>query len=483
MIWAHGTPFYRWTAMALSLRRYPVSEEIPASIYKRLINTINDGILVIRPDGKIELANTAMEAITGYPRSELLRSTCAVLNCDVCEIVRSKGKRHWCGLFEYGKANRKHCIIERKDGSYAAIIKTAMLIKDDQGRLFGAMEIFTDLSELTQREQEIRDLSTLLMGDKGYHGIVGRSAVMQQIYQTIEKVAGCDAPVIITGETGTGKDLVARAIHAIGRRKEGPYIQFNCAALNESLCESELFGHVKGAFTGAHRHRKGRFECAHGGDIFLDEIGEISPSVQAKLLRVLETKQFERVGDSKSLCVDARIIAATNKDLQGLIGSGAFREDLFYRINVVPLHLPPLRERMEDLPLLVKTFLNDLSHKHHPVAARISPEVMDLFMRYAWPGNIRELKSALEYASILSGEDQIQSRHLPEQIKKFVGGRATPEPARNEAGPSSEKAALLDALRQCKGNKTKAACILGVHRMTVWNRIKKYGIQSRHVID
>lgn len=458
-------------------------KEIPLDIYKKMINTISDGIMFIRPDGSIEVANTAMAEISGYSRSELLQSTCAILNCDVCEKVRSKSKNSWCGLFEYGKANRKHCLIEKKDGSYGSIIKTAMLIRDDQENIFGALEIFTDLSEINKREQEIRDLSNLLMKEKGFHGIVGRSTVMQKLYHIIEKVASCDSPVIITGETGTGKELVARAIHDIGRRKEGPYIQFNCAALNESLCETELFGHIKGAFTGAHRHRKGRFECAHGGDIFLDEIGEISLSVQAKLLRVLETKQFERVGDSKSLRVDARIIAATNKDLSQMVNDGKFREDLFYRINVVPLHIPPLRERIDDLPLLVKTFSHDFRDNHRAVSSHISPEVMDLFMRYPWPGNIRELKSALEYASIIAGSDQIEPQHLPEQIKRFADDRCVPTTPQHSTDDIGEKATLLNVLRQCKGNKTKAASILGLHRMTVWNRMKKYGIESKNIIE
>ena len=458
-------------------------EEIPLDIYKKMINTINDGIMFIRPDGKIKIANTAMESISGYSRSELLQSTCEILNCDVCEQVRSKSKNSWCGIFEYGKANRKQCLIERKDGSYAAITKTARLIRDDQGEIYGALEIFADLSEINKREQEIQNLSNLLMKEKGFHGIVGRSAVMQQLYHIIEKVASCDSPVIITGETGTGKELVARAIHNIGRRKEGPYIQFNCAALNESLCESELFGHTKGAFTGAHRHRKGRFECAHGGDIFLDEIGEISLSVQAKLLRVLETRQFERVGDSKSLRVDARVIAATNKNLAEMVEDGNFREDLFYRINVVPLHLPPLRERMEDLPLLVKTFSNDTQKKSRDVSSSISPAVMNLFMRYSWPGNIRELKSVLEYASIIAGRDRIEIQHLPEQLKKFADAAPAPTTPRHSADDISEKALLLKVLRQCKGNKTKAAGILGVHRMTVRNRMKKFGIESKNIIE
>ena len=462
---------------------YIVIEEVPVEIYKEMINAISNGIMFVRPDGKIILANTAMAEISGYTCSDLLQSTCRILNCDVCEQTRSKGGDSWCALFEYGKAPRKRCLIERKDGSYVSLVKTAMLIRNDEKQTIGALEIFNDLSEIHKRDQEIRNLSYLLKEERGFQGIIGRSAVMQQLFYIIEKVASSDSPVIITGETGTGKDLVARAIHNIGRRTEGPYIQFNCAAINESLCESELFGHTKGAFTGAHRHRKGRFECAHGGDIFLDEIGEISLSVQAKLLRVLESKQFERVGDSKSLRVDVRIIAATNKDLSKLIAEGKFREDLFYRINVVPLHLPPLRERMEDLPLLVKTFCQNFFGQNQSASSFISPEVMELFMGYPWPGNIRELKSTIEYASIIAGADRIEIRHLPQQFKHPAAARATPTAQPANKGDINEKTVLLEVLRQCNGNKTKAADILGVHRMTVWNRMKKFGIESRHIIE
>jgi len=294
-------------------------------------------------------------------------------------------------------------------------------------------------------------------------------------------VATNDSPVIIAGETGTGKELVARAIHKIGRRREGPYVQFNCAALNESLCESELFGHSKGAYTDACRHRKGRFETAHGGDIFLDEIGEISPAVQAKLLRVLETGLFERVGGNKSLRADVRVIAATNKNLSEMILNGYFRQDLFYRINVIPLNLPPLRERMEDIPFLVNTFISEFRTKSQVAISGIRPEVMDLFMRYLWPGNIRELKSALEYAFMIAGTDRIDFQHLPALIKGFADDLDTPK-IQNNSDDINERTKLVDALRQCHGNKSKAAQMLGIHRMTIWNRMKKHGVELSKII-
>ena len=297
----------------------------------------------------------------------------------------------------------------------------------------------------------------------------------------MEKVAQSDAPVLITGESGTGKELVAQAVHRMGTRRDGPLIQFNCAALNPSLLESELFGHVKGAFTGAYRHRKGRFESAQGGDIFLDEIGDLPLSLQAKLLRVLEMKQIERVGDHVSIDVDVRIITATNRDLAELIRQGKFREDLYFRINVVPVHLPPLRDRVDDIPLLVDFFMRRLRKKSRKEITGIDPEVMDFFMRYPWPGNIRELKSALEYAFVVAESGVLQIQHLPRNfIRPDDDVSDMSEPM--DPKESEEKAALLKALKQSRGNKTEAAKLLKVHRMTVWNRMRKYGIHVKQRI-
>ena len=260
-------------------------------------------------------------------------------------------------------------------------------------------------------------------------------------------------------------------------------VKVNCAALPDNLLESEMFGYVKGAFTGADRDKPGRFQEADGGTIFLDEIGDLPLALQAKLLRVLEDMEFYPLGSRRTTKVDVRIIAATNRGLERLVSEKRFREDLFYRINVVPLHLPPLRERMEDLPLLVKTFCQNFFGQNQSASSFISPEVMELFMGYPWPGNIRELKSTIEYASIIAGADRIEIRHLPQQFKHPAAARATPTAQPANKGDINEKTVLLEVLRQCNGNKTKAADILGVHRMTVWNRMKKFGIESRHIIE
>jgi transcriptional regulator with GAF, ATPase, and Fis domain len=275
-------------------------------------------------------------------------------------------------------------------------------------------------------------------------------------------------------------------------------VQLNCAALNESLLESELFGHIKGAFTGAYRHRKGRFEAANGGDIFLDEIGDVPLSIQVKLLRVLETKKFEHVGDDRPIAVDVRIITATNKDLEDLIEQKQFREDLFFRINVFPIHLPPLRKRAEDIPLLVSTFIQRMRSRTGKTISRLTPAAMERFMAYHWPGNVRELKSALEFAFVLAEGDVIDLDQLPPKIGGSDRMQPTTEtlPYRirdpempgepsafsSKPGDTTEKTALIEALKKTNGNQSQAARILGINRVTVWNRMKKYGIDLKKVM-
>ena len=304
---------------------------------------------------------------------------------------------------------------------------------------------------------------------------------MQKVFDVVSKAAHSDAPVIIYGESGTGKELVARAIHDLSPRKQGPFVHFNCAALNESLLESELFGHVKGAFTGAVRHNIGRFEAADGGNIFLDEIGDVPLAIQVKLLRVLELKQFERVGDHRPVSVDVRVITATNKNLEDLVAQSRFRDDLFFRVNVIPIRLPPLRDRTDDIPLLVNAFLHQLNDTTGKSITGLSREAMDRFLDYPWPGNVRELKSALEYAYVVAEGNLLDEAHLPQQILRSHHPTGV-ERRTAETPTSSEKSALVEALRQTGGNQSQAARLLGINRVTVWNRMKKYGIDIAKVL-
>jgi two-component system response regulator HydG len=356
-----------------------VDEQEMNRYLKEIINTMNDGVVLISPDGAILMVNRALEEITGYTREELIGRSCSIFHCDVCESSRSGGKGHWCELFDVGHAHRKPCFLMRKDGSYVHVLKNASLLRDADTKVLGAVETVTDISEIDRREERIQQLSRLLDENASFHGMLGRSPGMQRVFEIVRKVAQSDAPVIIFGDTGTGKELVAHAIHSLGKRKDGPYIQVNCAALNEALLESELFGHVKGAFTGAYSHREGRFEAADGGDIFLDEIGDVPLSIQVKLLRTLETKQIERVVDHRPIKVDVRIITATNRNLERLVSEGKFREDFFFRINVIPIYLPLLSERVEDLPLLTEYFIRQLRARSGKDISGLTADAMELF--------------------------------------------------------------------------------------------------------
>jgi two-component system, NtrC family, response regulator HydG len=448
--------------------------------WKEIINTMHDGMVLISPEGMVLMANRAMEEITGYTSEELIGNSCQVFHCDACQLARSEGKGKWCELFDLGLTHKKRCSLLRKDGSCLHVLKNASLLRDSDGNVLGAVETVTDITEIDKRDQKIEQLSRLLDADSSFHGMVGASPAMEKVFEITEKASRSDAPVIIFGETGTGKELVARAIHNLGRRRDGPYIQLNCAALNEALLESELFGHIKGAFTGAYNHREGRFAAAHGGDIFLDEIGDVPIPIQIKLLRVLETKQFERVGDHRSMSVDARIITATNRNLELLVSQGRFRDDFFFRINVIPIHLPPLRERIEDVPLLVQHFIAIKRNRREKEITGLSPEAMGFFMAYHWPGNVRELKSALEYAFVIAERGLIHPEHLPTQMTRPTHGGKQAIP-RVTTAHSGEKDALIEALIESGGNQSQAARILGVNRVTVWHRIQKHGIDIRQL--
>jgi PAS domain S-box-containing protein len=467
--------------------------------WKKIVGTMNEGLMLVGQDGTILMVNKAFEELTGYLASEVIGRPCTLLECDACEGAMKASANRWCKLFEEGQVIKCRCHLLKKDGTYVSALKNAAVLKDDNGAAMGAVEILTDLSELVRLDQKVELLSRQLDEEDGFRGMIGKSAIMQKVFDVIQKAAKSETPVIIYGESGTGKELVARAIHDLGKRREGSFVQFNCAALNEALLESELFGHIKGAFTGAYRHRQGRFEAADGGDIFLDEIGDVPLSIQVKLLRVLETMQFEHVGDDRPLSVDVRIITATNKNLEELIAQKKFRDDLYFRINVFPIHLPPLRNRSEDIPLLVNTFIRRMRSRTGKKIARLTPAAMERFMEYHWPGNIRELKSALEFAFVIAEGKVIDIDQLPPKIAEpqhqyFSPGHRpsqglnhhkTIETMILSSNPSDpvEKKMLIEALKKTNGNQTQAARILGINRVTVWNRMKKYGIDLKKILS
>jgi len=446
--------------------------------WKTVVDTIQDGIMIVDLDGVIISVNQAFETITGFTREEVLGTPCSILGCDGCEIARQKNGKHYCMLFRQRELRMKKCTILRKDGRHVHIVKNASVLRGSRGEVMGAVETLTDVSELMKKDIQIEAFRRELRAENGFHGILGASAQMQQVFDLIANAARSDAPVIIFGESGTGKELVAKAIHELGERKRKPFIKVNCAALNESLLESELFGHVKGAFTGAYKDRQGRFEAAHQGDIFLDEIGDLPFSTQVKLLRVLEEKVVERVGDHRPIRIDARIISATHRDLNRLIREGTFREDLFYRINVIPIRVPPLRERIGDIALLAESFFQRVRLKSGKEIQGISKEALNLLMAYAWPGNVRELKSAFEFAVVSCPDDLIQPHHLPPNLFNETAPALPPIPPIHNLD-ELKRQELIRALISSGGNQSEAAKQLGVSRVTVWKRMKHFGISNK----
>jgi two-component system, NtrC family, response regulator HydG len=447
--------------------------------WKTIVDTIQDGVMVVDPGGKVLSVNPAAEHLTGYKAQELIGKSCRVLDCTGCDIIGEGYAEKWCGLFQKGNVKAKKCLITNKDHRTISIIKNATILYDENQHIIGAVETLTDMSTLVSQQVEISELRRSLLLDQGFHGLIGKSSVMLNLYELIENVGITEAPVIISGPSGSGKELVARAIHDCSDRKDKPFVKVNCSALNENLLESELFGHVKGAFSGAEESRIGRFEAAHGGTIFLDEIGDISPTIQVKLLRTLEEKEIERVGDNQPIKVDVRILSATNKDLELLVSQNQFRDDLYFRINVFPINCPPLKERVADIPMLVQNFIRIYNQKSGKAVLGMTPEAIEKITAYEWPGNVRELRNAIEYAFVLCSSGGIGVDHLPPKIINTLPQCVEPDKESQPIGKKdnpAKRAALIKALRQARGNRSETARLLGVSRVTVWKQIKRFKI-------
>lgn len=338
-------------------------------------------------------------------------------------------------------------------------------LKEKNGSFTGAVLTIRDITRLRKLENELQERER-------FQKMIGKSRKIQEIYSLIENLANLETTVLIRGESGTGKEMVAKAIHNVGIRTLKPFVTVNCSALAENLLESELFGHVKGAFTGAISDKIGRFQRADGGTILLDEIADISSMIQLKLLRVLQEKEIEQVGESAPQKVDVRIIASTNSDLKDKVKQGIFREDLYYRLKVMEIILPALRERLEDLPLLIKHFCSQFNLRYHREIQGVSDQVLKYFMRYPWPGNIRELEHAIEHAYVLCRERTIRNGHIPQEIRKY--GLAH-KPLR-KLSREDEREHILKMLKQTDWNKAKAARLLGIDRKTLYRKIHKFGI-------
>lgn len=436
-----------------------------------VFETMHDGLIIMDHNRCIRFINKAAEKITGYRREDIIGQPCTVLDTDTCTELTEAGTPKTCDLFKKGGIYDRRCRMRAKDGKPVYILKNAVLLKGKNNEIIGAVESITDITTLYMKELELEDIREELRLDSWFMGLLGKSLPMQTLYEQIRNAAMSEAPVLISGESGTGKDLVAQAIHKMSRRKNGPFIKMNCAALNEYLLESELFGHKKGAFTGALNDRQGRFEAANGGTFFLDEIGDMPSAMQAKLLRVLEEKVVERVGDQNLIPVDIRLISATHKNLANLIPQKLFREDLFYRINSIFIKTPTLRERKEDIPLLVAHYLKKISVVNSKNIHGMNSPAMEIMINHPWQGNVRHLINVLEHSAITCKGETIEIQDLPDSLFQKKEKLEHDE-------KHGEREMIRAALLSHKGNKTVSAKHLGMSRVTLWKKIKDYGLEG-----
>ena len=433
-----------------------------------ILESISDGVFTVDAKWRITSFNRAAEAITGIRRQEAIGKTCSdVFRASMCEAD--------CALRYTVKTGKpiinKSAFIVDATGRRIPISVSTAILRDEKGRVVGGAETFRDLSLVEELRKELE--GRVQAGD-----LVSRSPAMRRVFVLLPQVAPSEATVLIHGETGTGKELLARAIHELGPRKHKPFVPVNCGALPDTLLESELFGYVKGAFTGATRDKPGRFALAEGGTVFLDEIGDISPSMQVRLLRVLQERTYEPLGGMATKRADVRVIAATHRDLPDMIRQGTFREDLFYRLNVVRLELPPLRKRKEDVPLLAEHCIARFNRIQGKSVAGMSADVLALLMAHDYPGNVRELENIIERAFVLCNAGTIERKHLPPEL---TGRRVSPPQAAQNSALSDQKRALeasaiRDALERCGGNRLAAARELGLHKSTLFRKLKALGI-------
>lgn len=436
-----------------------------------IIESLADGVLTVDRELRITSFNKGMEKLTGLKESDVIGHTCnEVLNADNCT-----GDCPFAFTLKngYGLANITERITGR-DGNVIPVFISTAFLKDGDSDI-GLIATVRDASEIEKLKKEINDRYN-------FSNIIGKSVPVQQLFELIETLSETDCAVLIEGESGTGKELVARAIHHESSRRNRRFVKINCSAIVAGLFESELFGHVRGAFTGAIKDKIGKFELADGGTIFLDEIGEMPPALQSKLLRVIQDKEFEKVGDNKTIRVDVRIIAATNKNLQDDIKAGVFREDLYYRLCIVPVTMPPLRERKEDIPLLVSHFLAKCSLKsqNSRKIIEVSPIALSALMDYDWPGNIRELENAIEHAFIRCKSNIIDRESLPLAVYTFQSQNVKSHGERM-TGPNraeSDKKNIKELLDKFNWNKATVARHLGIGRTTLWRKLKKYDLIS-----
>lgn len=437
----------------------------PSTPTDAILESISDGVFTVDENWAVTSFNRAAEEITGISRDEAVGRLCS-------EVFRSSMCEADCALKRTLKNGKpvigKSCYIIDVKGQRIPISVSTAVLKDAQGRIVGGAETFRDLTELEELRQELK-------GRTHVGELVSRSPIMQKVFEVIPAVAASPSTVLILGETGTGKELVARTIHALSPRRQGPFIAVNCSALPDTLLESELFGYKAGAFTGAARDKPGRFALAKGGSLFLDEIGEVSAALQVKLLRVLQERRYEPLGSTRSETADVRIIVATNKDLARQVKLGLFREDLYYRVNVVRVELPPLRKRKEDIPILTEQFIAHFNALQKKSVQGVATEALSLLMAHDWPGNIRELENVVERAFILCAGGSIGIAHLPEELTLRYAERAA-QKGMKSTRDLVEAQTIRKALERNGNNRLAAARELGIHKSTLFRKMKRFGI-------
>jgi PAS domain S-box-containing protein len=439
-------------------------DDVFAQSNSAILESISDGVFTVDKDWRVRSFNRAAEAITGIRREQALgRPCCEVFRASLCETDCALRHTFATGRPVVGRA----AFIVRADGERVPISVSTAVLRDARGRVGGGAETFRDLSAVEELRKELS--GRFEIGD-----FVSRSPAMRRVFEILPQVAASDCTVLIQGETGTGKELLARALHHAGPRRARPFVAVNCAALPETLLESELFGYKAGAFTGAQRDKPGRFRLAEGGTLFLDEIGDIAPALQVKLLRVLQDKTYDVVGGTQTQRADVRVLAATNCDLERRVEQGGFRADLYYRINVVRIEIPPLRERRIDVPLLVEHFVARLNRIQGKAIRGVDPELLGLLMAYDFPGNVRELENLLEHAFVLCTGDRLQLGHLPPAFLARRGGMAPP--AIRHAARAAEADLILQALQRQGFDRLAAARALGIHKSTLYRKIHALGL-------
>jgi PAS domain S-box-containing protein len=430
--------------------------------FAAVLYSISEGVVAVDRDWRITCFNRAAEEITGYRRAEVLGRFCY-------EILRSDLCRDACPIrrtIETGEPTAGLVVhIQDRDGQKVPVSLSTAIYQDEEGRLLGGVETFRDLRQIEALKKKAHRIHSS-------EDIVTRNPRLGGIVDILPVISESDSTVLLTGETGTGKELFARTIHNLSSRRSGPFIAVNCACFPQTLVESELFGYERGAFTGATRSKPGRFARAQGGTLFLDEIGSLPPPTQAKLLRVLQNKTYEPLGGTKTVKANIRLLTATNQDLNGMVAEGAFRRDLYYRINVIQLDLPPLRERPEDLLPLVRHFISELGLLHGNTVGGLTPEALQLILDHDFPGNVRELENILEHVFVLSPGPLIDVEHLPEWLtpRRPAAGKA-------RSLADCERTTLVSALQKHGWDRSAAAAELGMHRSTLYRKVKRLGIR------